>query len=245
MNNIIICSVRESIVDKKSFIDGLYGSIPICIAFTLLFSSLGLLANAHGLTLCEATVLTATVFAGPSQVFVMENKDLSLWLLALNIFVLNFKFVLMSAMVLPFWKMGKRLKVPALYFMCSSAYLVCSTSKNTKDSWSYYMGVVIAAYIVAVVFTVIGHMAWDAALDYRKFLNALAHIVLPAHFVCLVVKRKTEPMILVMALAGIIATPILEAYIGKQFLLLAWFFIAFACVQVEGFIQKRGTPCGN
>lgn len=107
------------------------------------------------------------------------------------------------------------------------------------------MGVVIAAYVVAVVFTVIGHMAWDAALDYRKFLNALAHIVLPAHFVCLIVKRKTEPMILVMALAGIIATPILEAYIGKQFLLLAWFFIAFACVYVEDFIQKRGAPCGN
>lgn len=232
-------------MDKKSFIDGLYGSVPICIAFTLLFSSLGLLANAHGLTLLEATVLTATVFAGPSQVYVMENQDLSLWVLALNIFVLNFKFVLMSAMVLPFWKMGKRLKVPALYFMCSSAYLVCTTSKNVKDSWSYYMGIVIAAYIVAVVFTAIGHITWDAALDYRKFLNALAHIVLPVHFICLVVKRKAEPMILVMAFVGIIAAPILETYIGKQSLLLAWFFIAFACVHVEDFIQKKGAPCGN
>lgn len=232
-------------MDKKSFTDGLYGSIPICIAFSLLFSSLGLLANAHGLTLCEATVLTATVFAGPSQVFVMENKDLSLWVLALNIFVLNFKFVLMSAMVLPFWKKGKRLKVPALYFMCSSAYLICSTSKNVKDLWSYYMGVVIVAYIVAVVFTVIGHMAWDAALDCRKFLNALAHIVLPAHFVCLIVKRKTEPMILVMSLLGIIATPILEVHIGKQYLLLAWFFMAFVCVHVEDSLQKRTMSCGK
>jgi predicted branched-subunit amino acid permease len=232
-------------MDKKSFTDGLYGSVPICIAFTLLFSSLGLLGNAHGLTLCETTFLTATVFAGPSQVYVMENKDLSLWLLALNIFVLNFKFVLMSAMVLPFWQAKKRLKVLALYFMCSSAYLVCTTSKNVKDPWSYYMGVVIAAYIVAVVFTVIGHMAWDAALDYRKFLNALAHIVLPVHFVCLVVKRKAEPMILAMALLGIVMTPILERYIGKQSLLLAWFFLAFACVYMEDFLQKKDAPCGK
>ena len=107
------------------------------------------------------------------------------------------------------------------------------------------MGIVIAAYIVAVVFTAIGHMAWDAALDYRKFLNALAHIVLPAHFVCLIVKRKAEPMILAISVLGIIATPILEAYIGKQFLLLAWFFIAFACVHVEDSVQKKDAPCGK
>lgn len=232
-------------MDRKSFIDGLYGSTPICIAFTLLFSSLGLMANAHGLTLYEATILTATVFAGPSQVFVMENQDLSLWLLALNIFVLNFKFVLMSAMIIPYWQKKKRWNVPALYFMCSSAYLVCSTKKNTKDSWSYYLGVVIAAYIVAIVFTAIGHIAWDAALDGRKFLNALAHIVLPTHFICLIVKRKAEPMIIAMSLLGIIAAPILEAYIGKQFLLLAWFLIAFTCMFAEDFIQKKGASCGN
>lgn len=232
-------------MDKKSFTDGLYASIPICLAFTFLFSSLGLLANSHGLTLCEAAVLTASVFAGPSQVFVMENQDLSLWILALNIFALNFKFVLMSAMVLPLWKKGKRLKIPALYFMCSSAYLVCSTNKTVKDSWSYYMGIVIAAYIVAIAFTVIGYIAWDAALDYRKFLNALAHIVLPVHFVCLIVKRKAEPMILIVSALGVAGAPVLEACIGKQFLLLAWLVIAFVCVQAEDFIQKKDAPCGN
>ncbi|MES2253098.1 MAG: AzlC family ABC transporter permease [Pseudomonadota bacterium] len=221
-------------LNKKSFTLGLYGSIPICIAFTLLFSSLGLLSNAKGLTLLEATVLTATIFAGPSQVFVMDNQDLSLWALALNIFVLNFKFVLMSAMILPLWPHGKRFKVPALYFMCSSAYLVHSTRKNVADSWSYYMGVVSASYIVAILFTAVGYLAWDAALNHRSFLNALAHIVLPAHFVCLIVKRKAEPMIIVMSLVGILATPMLEAYIGKQLLILAWFFIAFAAVQIEG-----------
>lgn len=232
-------------IDKKSFTDGLYASVPICLAFIFLFSSLGLLGNSHGLTLCEATLLTATVFAGPSQVFVMENKDISLWLLALNIFALNFKFVLMSAMMLPFWKKGKRLKVPALYFMCSSAYLVCSTNKNVKDLWSYYMGIVVAAYVVAVAFTIIGYVAWDAALDYRKFLNALAHIVLPVHFVCLIVKRKTEPMILIMSLLGVIGAPILEAYIGKHFLLLAWLLIAFVFVHAEDFMQKKDVSCGN
>lgn len=232
-------------MDTKSFIDGLYGSIPICIAFTLLFSSIGLMGNAHGLTLAETTILTATVFAGPSQVFVMENQNLSLWILTLNIFILNFKFVLMSAMIIPFWQKKKRWNIPALYFMCSSAYLVCSTKKNTKDSWSYYIGVVIAAYIVAIVFTIIGHIAWDAALDGRKFLNALAHIVLPTHFICLIVKRKAEPMIVTMSLLGIVATPILEAYIGKQFLLLAWFFIAFICMYAEDSVQKKGESCGN
>jgi len=220
-------------LNKQSFTQGLYASMPICVAFTLLFSSLGLLSNAKGLTLFEATLLTAAVFAGPAQVFIMDNQDLSLWALALNVFVLNFKFVLMSAMILPLWQRGKRFNVPALYFICSSAYLVHSTRKNCADPWSYYMGVVIASYCVAILFTAVGYLAWDAALNYRSFLNALAHSVLPTHFVCLIVKRKAEPMILVMSLVGVLATPILEVYIGKQFLILAWFVMAFACVQIE------------
>ena len=232
-------------LDKQSFTDGLYGSIPICLAFTLLFSSLGLLANANGLTLWEASFLTATIFAGPAQVFVMDNQDLSWWALALNIFVLNFKFVLMSAMIMPLWQHGKLLKVPALYFMCSSAYLVCTTHKKAKDPLSYYFGVVVASYMVAIAFTVVGYLAWDAAVNYRSFLNALAHIVLPTHFICLIVKRKAEPMILAMSLLGVIATPILEPYIGKQVLILAWFALAFISVQLEDKFQGKNALCGT
>jgi predicted branched-subunit amino acid permease len=237
---------KRAAMDKKSFKDGLYGSIPICFAFTLLYSSLGLLGNASGLSLWESTFLSATVFAGPAQVFVMDNQDLSPWALAINVFMLNFKFVLMSSMILPLWHYSKRFKVPGLYFMCSSAYLVCSTQKDVKDLWSYYMGLVLLSYVVAIVFTMIGYLAWDAAINYRSFLNALAHIVLPTHFICLIVKRKAELMIIAISLLGIAATPVLEAYIGRQSLILAWFFLAFICVQVEDKLQpKEGSLCGN
>jgi predicted branched-subunit amino acid permease len=228
-------------LDKKSFIDGLYGSIPICLAFTLLYSSLGLMGNASQLSLFETTFLSATIFAGPSQVFVMDNQDLSLWVLILNIFVLNFKFVLMSSMILPYWQHRKRLKIPGLYFMCSSAYLVCVTKNDVKDPWSYYMGVVLISYVIAVVFTILGYIAWDKAADYRTFLNAIAHIVLPIHFVCLIIKRKKEHIIVATSLFGIAATPVLENYIGKQMLILAWFSIAFMCVFIEDKFKQKNS----
>lgn len=220
--------------DCKSFNNGLSSSIPICLAFTLLFSSLGLFANSKGLNLFESVFLTATIFAGPAQVFVMDNQDLSFWALAANIFVLNFKFLLMSILAIPLWHNRKRLRIPGLYFMCSSAYLVYSTRPEVKDPWSYFMGIVTAAYVVAVTSTMAGYLVWDAAVDYRFFLSALAHIVLPIHFVCLIVKRKTESMVIGLSLLSIIAAPFLEMLIGRQFVIFAWFLIAFIAVMVEG-----------
>lgn len=229
-------SIKSSYVcmfDRKSFNDGLSSSIPICLAFTLLFSSLGLFANSKGLNFIEAVFLTATIFAGPSQVFVMDNQDLSFWVLAANIFVLNFKFLLMSILAISLWHNRKRFRIPGLFFMCSSAYLVYSTRADVKDPWSYFMGIVTASYVVAVVSTMAGYLVWDTAVDYRFFLSALAHIVLPIHFVCLIVKRKTEATVLNLSLFSIIVSPFLEMLIGRQFIILAWFFIAFIVVMIE------------
>lgn len=212
---------------------GIKSSLPICVAFFLCFSSLGLLAHAKELSFIEATLLTATIFAGPSQTFVINNHDLSLWAVALNIIILNFKFILMSALIVPLWQKRKRLTIPALYFMCSSAYLVCSIKKNIKDPWSFYVGLVFTSYCVAVLSTMIGYKAWDTLVDTRVFLSALAHIVLPTHFTCLTIKRKGELFAIGATLLGILLTPILTSLIGKPFLILAWFLFAFSAVYME------------
>jgi predicted branched-subunit amino acid permease len=220
-------------LNKQDLKTGIKNSLPICVAFLLCFSSLGLLAHAKNLSFIEATLLTATIFAGPSQTFVINNNDLSLWAVALNIIILNFKFILMSALIVPLWQKRKRLAIPALYFMCSSAYLVCSVKKDTKDPWSFYIGLVFTSYCIAVLATMIGYKAWDILTDTRTFLSALAHIVLPTHFICLTVKRKGELFALATTLLGIFLTPALTLLIGKHLLILAWFFLAFIAIHLE------------
>lgn len=231
--------------EKKSFTDGLKASAPICLAFIFLFSSLGLLSNANNLSLVNSVLLSATIFAGPIQAFVINNQDASLWVVALNTFVLNFKFVLMSSMTILFWNQSKRYKVPGLFFMCSSAYLVCSAQKNVKDRWSFYIGVVLMAYFVSVLSTALGFLVWDMAVDFRSLLDALAHIVLPIHFVCLTVKRKKEKVILWLTLLGCVAAPLLERLVDRGLLIIVWFAIAFVCVVLEEKWKQKAKLCGQ
>ena len=223
-------------LNKDDLKSGIQSAVPICIAFLLLYSSLGLLAHAKDLSLIEAVFLTATIFAGPAQTFIINNQDLSLWAIALNTIVLNFKFILMSAMIIPLWQKKKRFAIPGLYFMCSSAYLVCSVKKDIKDPWSFYIGLVVIIYIIALLSTIIGYNAWNTSDQTRIFLNALAHIVLPTHFICLTVKRKDEWVILGTTLLGILLTPYLLTIFGKQLIIIAWVFLAFLCVHMEEYV---------
>lgn len=129
--------------------------------------------------------------------------------------------------------------------MCSTAYLVCSTQKNIKDPWSFYIGVVLTAYFVSVLSTALGFLAWDMAVNFRSLLNALAHIVLPIYFVCLTVKREKEKSILWLTLLGCVATPLLESLVGRELLIIVWFAIAFVCVVIEEKWKQETKLCGQ
>lgn len=208
-------------------------SIPVCVAFALLFLSLGLFANSKGLTLIEGTSLTLTLFAGPSQVFMMDNQDLSFWVVVMNVFILNFKLLLMAILVIPLWPNYKRIKIPGLFLITNSTYLLYSARPNVKDPWSYYMGISIAPYVMGVFATMAGYLLWDIASGYRSSLSALAHIILPIHFTCLIVMRKKEQMAVGISIFAIFASPFLEALLGRQYIIFAWFLIAFIAVMLE------------
>lgn len=218
--------------NKESFKSGISHSYPICIAFTFMYAALGMLGHAKGLSLAKMVVMSATIFAVPLQALVINNQDMTILTTIFNAFILNFKFLLMSSVLITFWQ-RKLLNIPSLHFICNSTYMVCAVEKEVKEPWSFYLGVSLPSYIVAILATMFGYTLWDLGSDYQFFLNALAHIVLPIHFVCLTLKRKKEKFAIAATLIGLTVTPIIMQTIGNKFTIIAWLAIAGLTVLLE------------
>jgi predicted branched-subunit amino acid permease len=217
---------------KDSFKSGVLHSYPICIAFTFMYSALGMLGHAKGLSLSKLVVMSATIFAVPLQALVINNQELTIVTTVINSFILNFKFLLMSSVLIPLWH-RKALTIPSLHFICNSTYMVCSIEKEVKEPWSFYIGVSLPSYVSAIVATIFGYMLWDIGSNYQSFLQALAHIVLPIHFICLTMKRKKEMFVIAATVLGLVMTPVLLPVIGNQLTIVAWLIFAGILIMIE------------
>lgn len=226
-----------------AFLQGARVSYPIYIAFVLMFGSLAMLAHSAGVSLGETMLMTGLIFAVPLQALLIENPDFSLWAAGIAALVLNFKFMLMSAVVLPLWHKQHMLKIASLQFMTSSTYMFCMASKKVEDRWSFYLGVALPAYCIALLSTLAGYYLWQVGVQYRSFFNALAHIILPIYFLCLTLTRKEEQWVLFATLLGLFLTPIATPIIGKKALILLWLIIAVLLTTFNRFtIEPR---CGK
>lgn len=227
-----ITSIFMNIIHKPSFKSGIQHSYPICIAFSLMYAALGMMGHAKGISLGKMVAMSATIFAVPLQALVINNQELTVLTTIINAFILNFKFLLMSAVLIPLWK-RKFLTIPSLHFICNSTYMVCAVEEQAQEPWSFYLGVSIPSYIIAILATFLGYGLWEIGSDFQSFLHALAHIVLPIHFVCLTLKRKKDKFIVFTTLLGFVATPFLISLIGAKVTVLAWLLCASVIVLIE------------
>lgn len=218
-------------MDKKSFCKGLFDSYPICVAVSMMYLAFGILANINGLTLYNSTLMTATIFAVPLQLLLIENQDFNLLTIITNTIFLNLKFALMAASLVSFWSQLKLSNLLSLHFVANSNYMVAINSYKDYDKnqifnkWIYYLGVSLPTYIVAIIATIIGYYLWDLKPDLQDFLKPITYIILPVHFTCLTIKRKSERLILIATIIGFVLTPLI-AQIDKKLTLPIWIIIA-------------------
>lgn len=197
-----------------------------------MFSALGILGHAKGFSLFKMLSMSAIIFAVPLQALVINNHDLPIFAIAVNALILNFKFLLMTAALIPLWY-KRKLIIPSLHFICSSTYMVCLVEKDVEDPWLFYLGVAIPSYITAIMATGLGYFLWQAGANCQSFLHALAHIVLPVHFTCLTMKRRKEIVPIVATCSGILMTPLLSKFFSAPVLILFWIAIAGIFVTLE------------
>lgn len=189
---------------RKEFLQGVRASLPILAAaapFGMLF---GALAVDNGLTVGEAVLMSATVFAGASQMVGLElfGAHIAPWIIVLSVFAVNFRHVLYSAALgrrlglMPGWQ-----KAVAFFLLTDPQYAAAEARADSRKplTFAWYMGMATPIYILWVL------EAWIGALFGRLITDPAAlgiDFLLPIYFLGLVLGFRMRPNWLPVVIAS-------------------------------------------
>lgn len=138
------------------FINGARDSVTIVAAaapFGLLF---GALAVENGLSVGEAVLMSASVYAGASQMVGIElfGAEVAPWLIVFSVFAVNFRHVLYSA------ALGRRMglisgwrKALAFFFLVDPQFAAAEAraERGRPLTFAWYMGMALPVYVMWVL----------------------------------------------------------------------------------------------
>jgi 4-azaleucine resistance transporter AzlC len=202
---------------RSDFVQGARESLPIVAAaapFGLLF---GALAVDNGLSVGEAVLMSATVFAGASQMVGIElfGSDVAPWLIVFSVFAVNFRHVLYSAALgrkmglIPGWR-----KALAFFFLIDPQFAAAEarSEKGKPLTLSWYMGMALPIYVLWVL------EAWLGALFGSLIANPEIYgldFLLSIYFLGLVLGFRKRSNWLPVVLASSIGSVAAYMFVGS------------------------------
>lgn len=196
---------------RAEFWQGARLSVPVVVAsapFAVLF---GALAIDNGFSVGEATLMSATIYGGASQLVGIElfGQHVAPWLVVLSIFAVNFRHVLYSAAVGQYfdhWPLLKQLV--AYFFLVDPQYAEAERRGEAGEgvTFVWYMGMAIPIYVFWVAESALGALFGRLIPDTHAIgLDFL----LPIYFLGMVMgfrkRPRWLPIVLVSAAASMIA----------------------------------------
>ena len=201
----------------NDFWAGVKLGFPVVVAsapFGLLF---GALAVENGFTVAEATLMSATIYGGASQMVGIElfGQKIAPWLVVLSIFAVNFRHVLYSASIgrrLAHWPLAQQ---AAGYFLLTDPLFAEAERKAEADGkvgFAWYMGMGLAIYVSWVFMSGLGALFGKLIPD----THALGiDFLLPIYFLGLVMGFRKRPLWLPVVLASAVASILAYKFVGS------------------------------
>lgn len=191
---------------KREIVEGLKAALPVILAagpFGLLF---GALAVDNGFSVGEAVLMSATVYAGASQMVGIDlfGDKIAPWLIVLSIFAVNFRHVLYSAVVgrkIRHW--SKLQRYAGFFFLIDPQFAETEKRAETGKplSFVWYMSAGVPIYVTWVAEGFLG-ATFGKLVD-----NPAAYgvdFLLPIYFLGLVMGFRKRPNWLpVVIVAGV------------------------------------------
>ena len=178
------------------FLAGARRGMPIVLAsapFGLLF---GALAVQNGFSVADAVLMSATVFAGASQMVGIElfGQTIAPWLIVLSIFAVNFRHVLYSAAIgrrVPHWSGFQQ--AFGFFFLTDPQYAEAESKGESgrRVSFVWYMGMATPIYVFWVAEAGIG-AAFGNLIPNPEALGL--DFLLPIYFLGLVMGFRKRPL---------------------------------------------------
>jgi len=204
-------SSRVSHPPASDFNSGLRASVPVMIAvfpFSILY---GALAAQNGLSVVDATLMSALIFGGASQMVGIDlfGHKIAPWLIVLSIFAVNFRHVLYSATFgrrIRHWS-GPR-KALGFFFLTDVHFAESErrAQSGKQVGFAWYFGLSLGIYVPWVV-------ASGAGAFFSSLLGNTHELgldfLLPIYFLGLVMEFHKRPLFLpvvaVSAAASVLA----------------------------------------
>lgn len=197
--------------------DGMLRGIPVMLAalpFGILF---GALAVDNGLSVGQAVLMSATIFAGASQMVGIDlfGKQVAPWLIVLSIFAVNFRHVLYSAAIgrhtrhWPWWK-----KAFGFYFLVDPQYAESErhVAEGKSLTFAWYMG------FATVMYSGWLFGSWVGA-EFGRYIpdsHALGlDYLLPIYFLGMVLDFRKRPLWLPVVLTSGVVSSLAFVYVGS------------------------------
>jgi len=201
----------------SEFITGARQSLPVTLS-TLPFAALfGAVAAANGQTVLEAALTSATIFAGASQLVGIElfGHDVPAWLIVLSVFAVNFRHILYSAAIGPYFRNLTGLqKAIAFFFMTDPQFAeTVKHSENGKTtSFAWYMGFALTIYVPWVGFSAIGAV-FSSMVGDPKSLGL--DVLLPVYFMGSVLGFRRRPNFIITVAVSAVASIVAFHVVGS------------------------------
>jgi 4-azaleucine resistance transporter AzlC len=203
--------------NKDEFWRGIRRALPIVVAafpFGILF---GTLAVDNGFTVGEAVLMSATVYAGASQMVGIDlfGQKIAPWLIVLSIFAVNFRHVLYSAAAgrrTRHWPTSARML--AFFFLVDPQYAEIErrADEGKPISLAWYVGVALPVYVGWVSEAALGALFGGLIPDTHAIgLDFL----LPIYFLGFVMGFRGRPLWLPVVLTSAAASILAERFVGS------------------------------
>ncbi|MCV6602458.1 MAG: AzlC family ABC transporter permease [Cohaesibacter sp.] len=197
--------------NRALFWAGARRCIPVCVAAGPFGALFGALAVESGLSPFEAVLMSATIYAGASQMVGIDlfGQNIPAWVIVLSIFAVNFRHILYSASIgrhLDDWNGWQ--KAFGLFFLIDPQYAEAERRLELggKIQFVWYMGLATPTCLFWLSITWLGAQFGNLLKDSHSYG---IDFLLPIYFLGLVMGfRKRSfwlPVVGVSALAAIIA----------------------------------------
>ncbi|CZT35606.1 AzlC family ABC transporter permease [Rhizobium sp. 9140] len=196
---------------SRDFWDGARRGVPIVLSASPFGALFGALAIDNGFSIVDAVFMSATVFAGASQMVGLDlfGHAVQPWLIVLSVFAVNFRHVLYSAsMARHIAHFSLVQKGAALFLLTDPQY--AETEKRGERgepvTFVWYMGLGLAIYLPWLVATLLGAVFGGLIGDPRAIG---LDVMLPIYFMALVLGFRSRdnwlPVVAVSSVASVIA----------------------------------------
>lgn len=195
----------------REFRQGMRDSVPIVFGAAPLGLLFGALAAENGFEVYQAVLMSATIYAGASQMVGIDlfGTNVAPWIIVVSIFAVNFRHILYSASMGPKLAGFSTLQKAIAFFFMVDPHFAAAEQRHEHGhrlSFRWYMGAALPVYVTWIAEAAIGGYFGKLIKNPEAFG---LDFMLPMYFLVLVMsfrrRRNWAPVVLTSGAASVVA----------------------------------------